>query len=99
RDFHVTGVQTCALPIYSHAHGDDPAPAGQPAAEPAAPLPGGLPRPVRSNRAQRTGDHDDRVAPDLQPRPPTADANGGIAPTMPRSEERRVGKARRTRRG
>src|SRR5690606_40909419 len=21
RDFHVTGVQTCALPIYSHLHG------------------------------------------------------------------------------
>src|SRR5690606_40095085 len=47
RDFHVTGVQTCALPIWPSARGDKksdgPPPAGQSEAHGAAvPLPAGL---------------------------------------------------------
>src|SRR5207302_7762653 len=85
RDFHVTGVQTCALPIYRNWQalqkefcivGEPPHPARQTRTI-------GIRR--RANVARRAGMH-------MEPSPLTS---VGIAK---RSEERRVGKECRTRR-
>src|SRR5690625_6574115 len=76
RDGHVTGVQTCALPIYSQRHGtrDD-----------AALLPGGLPLLLgRAGQLRGPGRmHGLQI--------------GARVRHRQRSEERRVGKAGRTR--
>src|SRR5690606_40324329 len=80
RDFHVTGVQTCALPICTA--GDAPGTAG--AAAPAEPAQASGAEAVAA--AYRTGSEGGQAAPAAAPAAP--------APTSQtaRSEERRVGK-------
>src|SRR5690606_39594968 len=86
RYFHVTGVQTCALPI-SRRPGAPP-PAGPPAAT--GPPPAGSPPGWRPRRP-RAGP---RWPPRWWPAPPPAYPS----PSPPaRSEERRVGKEGKTR--
>src|SRR5690606_41033786 len=90
RDFHVTGVQTCALPICGPCDPGrrihPPSPAYGSAASVA---PGRSP----ANNA-------DAPAGSTTPAPTVAGRTvaGGPAPAPPRSEERRVGKGRRCRR-
>src|SRR5690606_40240935 len=75
RDFHVTGVQTCALPI----SGGDPTPPSSPTTDPAPSPPTPLP----------TLPTDAPTAPPSGELPPEVDA--AVADLAQRSEERRVG--------
>src|SRR5205085_3702286 len=93
RGLTVTGVQTCALPIWSGADrrlGRLPPPrARDPAARPRAPA-GAAPR----RPPNATG----RAASVAGPTPPRATRPGAQGTFDERSEERRVGKERRCRR-
>src|SRR5690606_41070654 len=87
RDFHVTGVQTCALPISATP------------SRPSPPARAGTPAP---GRASATTCCRSRRRPDCSRRPPSLpppnipSPAGGGGPGW-RSEERRVGKEGRTR--
>src|SRR5690606_40939288 len=87
RDFHVTGVQTCALPIYRLEHGRVVSRATGRLRTRTRVLPA-VPRPATAARGPlRAGRHVGQ--PGLRPPPPEA------VPPGRRSEERRVGKERR----
>src|SRR5690606_40740780 len=83
RDFHVTGVQTCALPISALA--------GRTAA-------GGLSRPdVPAPGKKRPGEKGDASVPALRRRRSGCIGLARRRPGIGRSEERRVGKECRSR--
>src|SRR5690606_40772202 len=96
RDFHVTGVQTCALPIYRGAGGEsspmtalDEQFVAIAEANPGLRVRVGNPDELRSNKLDRTLDAmKHRVH---EPEPGVAESPTG------RSEERRVGKEGRAR--
>src|SRR5690606_40830774 len=86
RSFHVTGVQTCALPLYGGEHPPDP---GDGPAAPAAPL---LPGRLGRSPDHRAGGHVPGAAGGGSDLLQSGPAFGLGAPD--RSEERRVGTER-----
>src|SRR5690606_39772407 len=84
RDFHVTGVQTCALPICSRAS----------VFHATAPRPCGLLRPLLGDAREQRADLGLPVAA-VPPEGADRRQLAGLGP--PRSEERRVGKEWRSR--
>src|SRR5690606_40660763 len=78
RDFHVTGVQTCALPISGDVAGGDRPPARRPV------------RPAARRRPERPRPPPDPARRDRLVVEPARRA--GAPRAAPRSEERRVGK-------
>src|SRR5690606_39363414 len=88
RDFHVTGVQTCALPICSRPHGSLP---GQFVLEVGAAV---IPRAPPAGRLVRVGEVLTQVPGQYvgQRRDHVADRHARVQTLEYRSEERRVGK-------
>src|SRR5690606_40799556 len=86
RDFHVTGVQTCALPIFHGQHGQRPVDR----------LRGGIHGAERTRRVAFRGSCTTQTDERAEPRG-AQEERSTHSPPLSRSEERRVGKECRSR--